>query len=141
MPAGLVAAVAVVLAVLGTVHLQPSDTLTPVQRALTAAGDPHAPVVVIDVTDVAAILGPNLDVDIVAAGIGPVGAEAPISDPARLTARIESLHPAAVVVGDQSDFGTVAPGWIPPRGWRRVGVQGGGIVYEPPAPGAEPAGT
>ena len=118
----LAAGLIVSLAVVASVHLQPSDASTPVQRALTAARNQRAPVVVMDVMDVEAILGSDLDVNIVAAGDGPVGAETPILDPKQLTARIESLHPAAVVIGDQSDFGVVPPGWVPPKSWRQLGA-------------------
>jgi hypothetical protein len=125
------AAVALVLVVLAIEHLQPSASSTPVDRALAAARNPHAPVVVIDVDDVTAILGPQLDVNVVAAGIGPVGAETPFRYPGQLTARIRSLHPAAVVVGTWTVAGSIPPGWKPPGSWRRLGHEGGAVVYEP----------
>jgi hypothetical protein len=122
---------AVLFAVAGAVNLQPSDELTPVQQALQAAGDPRAPVVVMDVTDVQAILGANLNVDLVGAGYGPVGAEQPIRDASALTVRIESLHPAAVVVGSHGSFDVVPKDWSPPTTWRYLGMQGGAAVYQP----------
>ncbi len=126
------AAVAVtILAVLAAAHLQPSTGPTPVQRALDAARNPRAPVVVMDVGDVATILGPRLDTDIVAVGDGPVGAERPIRDPTQLTRRIEALHPAAVVVGSVAEFNVVPATWAPPATWRMLGTQDGAAVYEP----------
>ena len=120
-----------ILAVLATAHLQPSTSPTPVQRALDAARNPGAPVVVMDVGDVATILGPQLDTDIVAVGDGPVGAERPIRNPAQLTLRIEALHPAAVVVGTVAEFDVVPVTWAPPATWRMLGTQDGAVVYEP----------
>ena len=120
-----------ILAVLATAHLQPSTSPTPVQRALDAAGNQHAPVVVMDVGDVATILGPQLDVDVVAPGHGPVGAERPIRDPAQLTLRIEALHPAAVVIGNVAEFNVVPMTWAPPATWRVLGMEDGAIVYQP----------
>ena len=126
------AAVAVAtLAVLATAHLQPSTSPSPVQRALDAARNPSAPVVVMDVGDVATILGPQLDTDIVAVGNGPVGAERPIRNPAQLTLRIEFLHAAAVVVGTEAEFNVVPVTWSPPTTWRMLGTEGGAVVYEP----------
>jgi hypothetical protein len=84
-----------------------------------------------DVYDVTAILGPELNVNIVAAGDGPVGAETPVGDPAQLTLRIDSLHPAAVVVGTGSLVDSIPAGWKPPATWRRLGTEGGAVVYEP----------
>lgn len=120
-----------ILAVLATAHLQPSTSPTPVQRALDAARNPGAPVVVMDVGDMATILGPQLDTDIVAVGDGPVGAERPIRNPAQLTLRIEALHPAAVVVGTVAEFDVVPVTWAPPATWRMLGTQDGAVVYEP----------
>jgi len=128
---GAAALAVAILAVLATAHLQPSTSPTPVQRALDAARNPHAPVVVMDVGDVATILGPQLDVDVVAAGDGPVGAERPIRDPAQLTLRIEALHPAAVVVGNVAEFNVVPATWAPPATWRMLGTEDGAVVYEP----------
>jgi 4-amino-4-deoxy-L-arabinose transferase-like glycosyltransferase len=122
---------AIGLAVAATAGLQPSQQPSAVQRALAEAGNPNAPVVVMDVMDVQAVLGPQLDVNVVAAGDGPVGAEMPIRDPAQLTARIESLHPAAVVVGEEGFFDVIPEGWAPPSSWRAVGREGYGVVYEP----------
>jgi hypothetical protein len=119
------------LAVAATAGLQPSQQPSAVQRVLAEAGNPNAPVVVMDVMDVQAVLGPQLDVNVVAAGNGPVGAEMPIRDPAQLTARIESLHPAAVVVGEEGFFDVIPQGWVPPPSWRVVGREGYGVVYEP----------
>jgi len=128
---GAAALAVAILAVLATAHLQPSTSPTPVQRALDTARNPHAPVVVMDVGDVATILGPQLDVDVVAAGDGPVGAERPIRDPAQLTLRIEALHPAAVVVGNVAEFNVVPATWAPPATWRMLGTEDGAVVYEP----------
>ena len=116
-----------------TAHLQPSSAQTPVERALQSAGDPSAPVVVMDVGDVATLLGPRLETHIVAAGEGPVGAERPILDAALLTSRIEALHPAAVVVGSTGLYDVVPSGWAPPPSWRTLGTQDGAIVYQPEA--------
>jgi hypothetical protein len=128
---GAAVCVAVVLTVLAVAHLQPSTGPTPVTRALDAAGNPNASVVVMDVGDVAALLGPHLNVDIVAAGEGPVGAERPIRDSADLTHRIEALHPAAVVIGSVSQFNVVPSGWAPPPTWRLLGTEDGAAVYAP----------
>ena len=128
---GAAALAVAILAVLATAHLQPSTSPTPVQRALDAARNPRAPVVVMDVGDVATILGPHLDTDIVAVGDGPVGAERPIRNPAQLTLRIEALHPAAVVVGSVAEFNVVPATWAPPATWRVLGTQDGAVVYEP----------
>ena len=116
-----------------TARLQPSSRLTPVERALAAAGDPRAPVVVMDVGDVATLLGPQLETHVVAAGEGPVGAQRPIRDAARLTSRIQALHPAAVVVGSTGLFDVVPSDWAPPATWRSLGSQDGAIVYQPEA--------
>ena len=120
-----------VLVVLATGNLQPSQAPTPVDRALATAGDPTSAVVVMNVYDVTAILGPELNVNIVAAGEGPVGAETPVGDPEQLTLRIDSLHPAAVVVGTGSLVDSIPPGWKPPATWRRLGTEAGAMVYEP----------
>jgi hypothetical protein len=120
-----------VLAILATAHLQPSTAPTPVTRALDAAGNPNAPVVVMDVGDVAGLLGPHLDGDIVAAGQGPAGAERPIRNSSDLTRSIEALHPAAVVVGSVAEFNVVPSGWTPPATWRLIGYEGGAAVYAP----------
>jgi hypothetical protein len=119
------------LAVAATAGLQQSQQPSAVQRVLAEAGNPNAPVVVMDVLDVQAVLGPQLDVNVVAAGNGPVGAEMPIRDPAQLTARIRSLHPAAVVVGEEGFFDVIPQGWVPPSSWRVVAREGYGVVYEP----------
>jgi hypothetical protein len=128
---GAVAAAVVVALVLATANLQPSDAPTPVERALLAAHDADAPVVVMDVLNVTAILGANLEVNVVAAGTGPVGAENPIEDPTQLTRRIEALHPAAVVIGEAGSFDTLPAGWRPPSNWHRLGVEAGAVVYAP----------
>lgn len=120
-----------VLSVLATAHLQPSSAGTPLARALQGAGNPGGPVVVMDVGDVAVLLGPRLDVDVVAAGEGPVGAERPLRSAGQLSRRIEALHPAAVVVGSGLAFNVVPGGWSPPSSWRRLGSEDGAIVYEP----------
>jgi hypothetical protein len=88
-------------------------------------------VVLLDVADVAAILGPQLDIHLVAAGDGPQGAERPIWNPGELTARIHSLHPAAVVIGDETIWNVIPAGWTPPKSWQLVGTQGGALVYRP----------
>lgn len=137
---GAVGVVVAALAILAAAHLQPSTATTPVDRALAAAGNPQATVVVIDVGDVAAILGPHLDVDILAAGDGPVGAERPIREPAQLTARIEGLHPAAVVVGEVGLYDVIPEGWAPPATWRSLGSEGGATVYQPADPSTDPEG-
>jgi 4-amino-4-deoxy-L-arabinose transferase-like glycosyltransferase len=128
---GLAALAAVALAILATAHLQPPTGSTPVQRALDAAGNRGAPVVVMDVGDVATLLGPQLDNDLVAAGTGPVGAERPIRNAAQLTRRIDALHPAAVAIGNVAEFNVVPADWAPPSTWRRLGTQDGAVVYEP----------
>jgi hypothetical protein len=128
---GAAACAALVLAILATAHLQPSTALTPVTRALDAAGNPNAPVVVMDVGDVAGLLGPHLDVDIVAAGQGPVGAERPIRNSSDLTRSIEALHSAVVVVGSVAEFNVVPSGWTPPATWHLIGYEGGATVYTP----------
>jgi len=117
--------------ILVTARLQPSAGPTLVETALDAARDPGSPVVVMDVGDVTALLGPRLDVNIVAAGQGPVGAERPIRSAAQLTSRIEALHPAAVVVGHEGLFDVVPAGWAPPPTWRPLGTEDGSVVYEP----------
>jgi hypothetical protein len=119
------------MTILVTARLQPSAGPTLVETALDAARDPGAPVVVMDVGDVTAMLGPRLDVNIVAAGEGPVGAERPIRSAAQLTSRIEALHPAAVVVGHEGLFDVVPADWAPPPTWRTLGTEDGSVVYEP----------
>lgn len=128
---GGVVAISAAVAVLVTANLQPAGGQTPVGRALLAARDPAAPVVVMDVTNVTAILGRNLDVNVVAAGEGPVGAERPIEDPGQLTQRIRALHPAAIVIGNEGTFNTIPAAWRPPGSWHRIGVEAGAVVYEP----------
>jgi hypothetical protein len=128
---GAAACAVVALAILATAHLQPSTAPTPVAQALDAAGNQNAPVVVMDVGDVATLLGPHLDVDIVAAGEGPVGAERPIRNSADLTRSIEALHPAAVVVGSLAEFNVMPSGWAPPATWHLIGYEGGSAVYAP----------
>ena len=123
--AGLVALVTV------TAHLQPAQGPTAVDHALAASRDLTGRVVVMDVDNVTAILGPDLDVNIVAAGTGPPGAETVISDPDQLTTRIASLRPVAVVVGDSGLVNSIPPGWKPPSTWYRVGREAGAVVYEP----------
>jgi hypothetical protein len=123
--AGLVALVTV------TAHLQPAQGPTAVDHALAASRDLTGRVVVMDVDNVTAILGPDLDVNIVAAGTGPPGAETVISDPDQLTTRIASLRPVAVVVGDSGLVNSIPPGWKPPSTWHRVGREAGAVVYEP----------
>ena len=126
------AAIAVLLLIiLVTARLQPSGGPTPVDTALDVARDSGASVLVMDVGNVAAILGPRLDVHIVAAGEGPVGAERPIRSAAQLTSRIEALHPAAVVVGHEGLFDVVPEDWAPPPTWRTLGTEDGSVVYEP----------
>jgi hypothetical protein len=110
--------------------LQPTGNGGVVQAALAKAGELHAPVVLLDVGDVAAALGPHLNIDVVAAGIGPVGAEEPISDPHLLMARVDSLRPALVLVGPAGPYGTTPPGWKPPGSWRKIGTQAGATVYQ-----------
>ena len=129
------AVAAALLVILAVAHLQPSTITTPVDRALAASGNPRAPVVVMDVGGVTAILGPDLNVNIVAAGDGPVGAERPIRDAGQLTTRIEGLHPAAVVVSDEGLFDVIPAGWTPPPTWRKLGSEGGSTVYQPSAQG------
>jgi hypothetical protein len=124
-------AAAAVLTVLAVARLQPPTGPTPVMRTLDAAGNPSAPVVVMDVGDVTGLLGPHLDVDIVAAGEGPIGAERPIRSSADLTHRIEELHPAAVVIGNVSEFNVVPSDWAPPPTWRLLGTEDGSAVYAP----------
>ena len=125
------AAVVVLVLVAGIAHLQPASDPGAVGRLLSADGATDAPVVVMDVGNVAAILGPNLDVRLVAAGEGPEGAERPIWDPTALTARIDGLHPAAVVIGDETIWNVVPAGWAPPASWRLVGIEAGALVYRP----------
>jgi hypothetical protein len=119
------------MTILVTARLQPSAGPTLVETALHAARDPGAPVVVMDVGDVTAMLGSRLDVNVVAAGEGPVGAERPIRSAAQLTSRIDALHPAAVVVGHEGLFEVVPADWVPPPTWRTLGTEDGSVVYEP----------
>jgi hypothetical protein len=119
------------LLVLDAAHLQPAGGDTTVGRLVDLTGAPDAPVVLLDVADVAAILGPQLDIHLVAAGDGPQGAERPIWNAGALTARIESLHPAAVVIGDETIWNVIPAGWTPPKSWHLVGTQGGALVYRP----------
>jgi len=130
-PRGALVITGVAVALLVTVHLQPAQGPTAVGRALAASRDPAGRVVVMDVDNVTAILGPDLDIDIVAAGNGPPGAETVIGDPAQLTARIDSLRPVAVVVGDSGLVNSIPPTWKPPTGWRRLGLDAGAVVYGP----------
>jgi hypothetical protein len=122
---------ALALLVLAAAHLQPAGGDTTVGRLVDLTGAPDAPVVLLDVADVAAILGPQLDIHLVAAGDGPQGAERPIWNAGALTARIESLHPAVVVIGDETIWNVIPAGWTPPRSWHLVGTQGGALVYRP----------
>jgi hypothetical protein len=124
-------AIAVAAAVLAIAHLQPPSGPSVVDRALAVSRDPAGRVVVMDVDDVTAITGADLDIDIVAAGDGPQGAETVIGDPAQLTARIDALHPAAVVVGHSGLVNSIPAGWQPPAGWTRVGMEAGAVVYRP----------
>ncbi|HXZ99889.1 MAG TPA: phospholipid carrier-dependent glycosyltransferase [Candidatus Binatia bacterium] len=127
----LASSVLAVSAVLLIAHLQPATDLSPAGKALSAAAASHQAVVVMDVGDVAAILGPTLEGDVVAAGQGPVGAERPIRDPEGLSARITSLHPALVVIGDVGHFDVLPASWTPPPSWRRLGDEDGAAVYSP----------
>jgi len=122
---------ALALLVLGAARLQPAGGDTTVGRLVDLTGARDAPVVLLDVADVAAILGPQLDIHLVAAGDGPQGAERPIWNARALTARIESLHPAAVVIGDETIWNVIPAGWTPPGSWHLVGTQGGALVYRP----------
>jgi len=117
------------LVLLATAVLQPPPAPSPVESALEASGNPEAPVVVVNAGNVASILGPSLDVNIVSVGDGPPGPQAPINSPTELTERIEAVHPAAVVIQYGNTLMTLPSGWAPPAGWRVVGEQGGATVY------------
>jgi hypothetical protein len=116
------------LIVTAALRLQPPPEPRTISVALR---DGPGSVVVMDVTNVQAVLGPNLHTPIVAAGIGPTGAQAPITTSAALTRRIVALHPAAVVVGDTGDPNVIPTGWKPPSSWQELGVESFGTVYEP----------
>ncbi len=117
-------------AVVATAHLQAAPDPSPVDAALSAADHSDLPVLLFDVGDVAALLGPNLKGNVVAAGIGPVGAERPIRSITQLNARITALHPALVVISDIADFDVVPPGWTPRPAWRSLGIEDGFAVYK-----------
>ncbi|MFN2568124.1 MAG: ABC transporter substrate-binding protein [Candidatus Dormibacteria bacterium] len=107
----------------------PSDTA--LTRALTQAGRREGLVVVLDDPDLRSVLGGHLDVNVAAAGTGPQGRQALITDGRALTSRVEELVPAAVVVGgDGRD--PLPPGWRPPSTWKLVAtIERGGRVYVP----------
>ena len=107
-----------VLSVLATAHLQPPSAGTPLARALQGAGNPGGPVVVMDVGDVAVLLGPRLDVDVVAAGEGPVGAERP------------RAVPASSAGGSRL---SIPPRWWSARGWRSTWCRAVGLLLLAPA--------
>jgi 4-amino-4-deoxy-L-arabinose transferase-like glycosyltransferase len=122
---------AVAVAAFITVHDQPSQAPIAISRAVAAAGNPQAPVVVLRADDTAALLGPDLDVHLISAGEGPQGAQRPIWNAQALTRAIVALHPAAVAVGDSTNWNVIPPGWRPPSSWREIGTEAGTVVYEP----------
>ncbi len=123
---GVLVAAAAVVAVL---HLQAAPDPSPAEQALLTADNERLPVLVMDVGDVAALLGPDLRGNIVAAGTGPAGAEQPIHSIPDLNRRIAALHPALVVIGHLDAFDTIPAGWTPGPGWRNLGTVDGAAVY------------
>ena len=94
-----------------------------------AAARPGQPVVAFDVQDTTALLGPNLDVKLVAPGAGPQGALRPILSGPELVQAIEAEHPAAVVIGDDGLFNIYPADFHVPADWRQVGTVAGATVY------------
>jgi hypothetical protein len=115
--------------VLAVSRLQSTPDPSAVDSAIQAAAGSHGAIIAIDVGDVAALLGPNLDGNVVAAGIGPVGAEQPIRSSSELQARIDSLHPTLVAVSSIAGFNTLVAGWTPAPGWHLQGVEDGFALY------------
>ncbi len=126
---GAVSVLAAASAALAIANLQGQPDPSPLDVTLSAADNTHRPVLVMGVEDVAALLGPDLDADLVAAGMGPVGAEHPIGSISELNTLIASMHPVLVVISDIANVDARLPGWRPPLGWRSLGSEDGFTVY------------
>jgi hypothetical protein len=90
-------------------------TADAVGAVLTREGRPGGSVVLVGSNDVRAVLGPDLQHDLLTVGAGGAADEVPIQSSAELDARLRQLYPAAIVVG-RGGPGLPA-GWVPPRGW------------------------
>lgn len=110
-------------------HLESTADLLPLDPAAAAVAATKGPIAVLDVGDVASLLGPRLEGNVVAVGLGPPGAEMAIRNLGRFERQLISLHPALVVVGNVGPFNTLPRGWRPAPAWRRLGQIGGATVY------------
>jgi hypothetical protein len=130
------AAACVTVAVTGTfVYLSSSRFVThedsDLRAALASASRPRGPVAIVDCDDAATVLGPRLDVDIVAVGEGPAGEVQTIEDAGSFDRRLAELRPVVVVVGRRVD-GLAAgrpAAWRAPPEWHAAGRLGDAVIY------------
>jgi hypothetical protein len=108
---------------------QPSSDTVTVALARVATADPV--VAVVDVNDVAALLGPRLDRHVVAVGSGETGLEQQFTDPAQFDQKLRQLHASVVVVenGPHTVASSRPAGWSAPSTWVDVGREGNAEVY------------
>ncbi len=109
--AGGLAVAAVALAV---AHEEPVPN--PLDRALSSAGRPAGPVMIIGDIDAFAAVGYDLRHHLVSAGGGGAPHQVPLMVPEQLNDRVASVHPPAIVVGPLGNPGVI-PGWRP-EGYR-----------------------
>ena len=101
----------------------------PVAAALARA-TADRPVVVVNVSDVRALLGDQLDVPLRSVGVGTVeGARAEVGDAAEFTRMLAAARPSLVAVGTDSSAVPPPPGWSPPPQWSVVGRLGETTLY------------
>lgn len=116
-------------ALLAVGHLSSTTNSVPHDPAAAVIAAERGPIAVVDVGDVASLLGPSLRGNVVAVGLGPPGAEMAIRSATQFERQLKSLQPALVVVGNVGPFNVLPKDWRPAPTWRRLGRISGAIVY------------
>ena len=120
---------ALVLAMYIAQPRQPSpDTLT-IALAKVAVANPV--IAVVDVSDVALLLGPRVDRHIVAVGSGETGLERQITDAGQFDEKLRQLRASIVVVdnGPHTVASAKPEGWSAPASWLDLGREGNAEVF------------
>jgi hypothetical protein len=138
-PVAVLVGVTAVVGLAGTATPRSSPTL---DAALTRLGVPRGPVVVVDVRDVRAILGPCLLTAPVGPKLGRYGSRLPPT-PAQLDRAVNALDASVLAVG-HTRGPTLPADWTSPPGWTKVAADRGIDLYARPGvtlPASPPKAT